>query len=237
MHANRGETRGPDELEIGAALHGARNAADVGEQIDRDRVGETACEDDIGDDHPATRTEDAGDLTKDDRLVGHEVDDAVAGDGVHGRIVDRKRLKPAVPEVDLTVSSLGRIDASPLQHLGGHVDADDPASVADVPRRKEGVDAGARAEVEDRLARHEIEKVDRSPAAKTEVGSLRKLLEVGGLITDLRGRSGRGSAASGRFPGGDPSISLADLVDDLPGVVGKRGLDVVHGALLRGREL
>src|SRR5258705_11908001 len=92
----------------------------------------------------------------------------------------------------------------------GQVDADDPA--------------GARAEVEDRLARHEIEKVDRGPAAETEVGSLRKPLEVGGLITDLRGRSGRGSAPSGRFPGGDPSISLADLVDDLPGVVGKRGL-------------
>ncbi len=89
-------------------------------------------------------------------------------------------------ELDLIGPCLGGVPARQLDHLGGHVDADDAALGAHPPGRQEGVEAAARAEVEHRLAGLEVEMADGGAAAEAEVGRaghrgglLRLIAEVG----------------------------------------------------------
>ncbi|PYT10981.1 MAG: hypothetical protein DMF51_16765, partial [Acidobacteria bacterium] len=64
-----GEAGGLDDREVIGALRGAGDAADVGKQIGRDRLGQGAVEDDVRDHQAPAGAQDADDLTEHDGFV------------------------------------------------------------------------------------------------------------------------------------------------------------------------
>src|SRR6185369_12120589 len=95
-----------------------------GEEVGGDLWREGLFAGDVGDGEAAAGFEDTVDFAEDGRLVGDEVDHAVADDAVHaargqGQLVDRGEM-----ELDVGEALLGGVVAGTLDHLGGHVDAD-----------------------------------------------------------------------------------------------------------------
>src|SRR5690606_8330095 len=107
--------------------------------------------------------------------------------------------------------------------------ADDAPARADRARGEEGVDPGARAEVEDGLAGPKIEAGDRRAATEPEVGLGGHRGELVGAVADAERQRGRGrfrvrrtgAAAAGLLTGGDPAVALAHLRDQRFGFDGE----------------
>jgi hypothetical protein len=74
-----------------------------------------------------------------------------------GRVIrNRQMLQLAKAKFDVPDADLGRVLPRLLEHLMGHVDANDMARGTDLPGRKKAIKAGAAAEVDDDLARLQI---------------------------------------------------------------------------------
>ena len=184
----------------------AGNAADVaparGALLGRERV----VGDDIADADPPAGSKDAGDLAEDRRLVGREVDDAVADHDVDRRRGEGDRLDRAADEFDVVDARVGGIPDGESQHLVGHVDAEGTARGTHTTGREDHVDPAAGAEVEDALTLAELG--DRSGIAAAEAGEERRVgkgIPVRAGVQDFaedRGIDGRGGgAATGRLCG------------------------------------
>ena len=122
--------------------------------------------DDVADADPAARPEDAGDLGEDGRLVGGEVDDAVADDDVDRLGGQRDGLDVALQELDVRRAGLGGVVLGEREHLVGHVEAERAAGRADPLGRQQDVDPAARPEVEHALAGMEVGDRGRVAAAE-----------------------------------------------------------------------
>jgi hypothetical protein len=116
------------------------------------------------------RLQHARDLGEDGRLVGHQVDHAVAGDGVDAPSLDRQPLEPSLPEVDVGHAGLRRRGTRALQHLGRHVHSDHAPRAPHLFRAMRASRPGPGAEVHHGLARLELQVTERHPAAQAEVG-------------------------------------------------------------------
>src|SRR5258706_13812401 len=77
-------------------------------------------------------------------------------------------LDLAQPELDVRVATFRRVCPRPIDHRGRHIDADGPSLRADLARREEDVHAGARSQVEHRLAALRPRQGHGRPAAQTE---------------------------------------------------------------------
>jgi len=85
----------------------------------------------IGNHHPAARPKNAGDLTTHADLVRAEVEHAIADHHVGPPTFDRRLLDIPLAELDVGKSELLRKVTTALDHLGRHVDADDPTLFPD----------------------------------------------------------------------------------------------------------
>ena len=77
------------------------------------------------------------------RLVGRQVDDAVADDDVDRLGRQRERLDVALEELDVRGAGLGGVRLGQRQHLVGHVEAEGAAGRPDPLGREQDVDATA----------------------------------------------------------------------------------------------
>ncbi len=191
--------------EILPGLERSRDAADVELGGLPELRRQLALEDDVGDAEMAARLEDAEDLGEGPALVGDEVEDAVADDDVGGSVVDRQGLDVPEAELDVPEAEAGGVLAGLGDHLGRHVDADDPARLAHDRAGDEDVVARARSEVDDRLPRGEPGVLGRQAAAEAEVGLLDVAVElpVGVLEPgDVLGVIGRGRRVGRRRAAG-----------------------------------
>ena len=77
----------------------------------------------VDDEEPPARPQHAAGLGERERRLGDVVQDEDAGRGVERAVVDRQRLEPAAPQIDVGVAA--QTPARGLQHRRGVVDADD----------------------------------------------------------------------------------------------------------------
>ena len=141
---------------------------------------------DVGNGEPTAGFEHAKRLAEHLFLVGDEVDHAIRDHDVGGVVGDRQMLEFAEAELDVGGADLGRVLARLGQHLVGHVDADDPARVTDLPRRQKTVEAGAAAEIDDGLARlHRGDRL-RVAAAEPEIGAFGNRRQLGLRVAHLQ---------------------------------------------------
>jgi hypothetical protein len=101
---------------------------------------------------PSARLQDPHDLGEDLPFVGAQVDDAVADDHIGPATFDRQILDQALPELDIAVAHRRRRHAGALQHLVGHIDADNLTLDPDLFGGDKAVEAAARPEIDDPLA-------------------------------------------------------------------------------------
>ena len=153
-------------------------------------------------------------------LVGGEVDDAVADDDVDRLGRQRQRLDVALEELDVGRAGLGGVRLGEGQHLVGHVDAERATGRPDPLGGEEDVDAAARAEVEDPLARMEVGDRGRVAAAEgRQDGGVRQLVALERRV-QVRA-DGLGIAATrGALGGADRGVGVVlpdGLVDGLGG--------------------
>ena len=107
---------------------------------------------DVGELQSSARTQHPHDLAKDAVLVGAKVDDAVADDDIGLTVLDRQILDDSPPELDICEAHRRCRRAGALQHLVGHIDADDPTLGSDLFGGDKAVEAAARPKVNDPLA-------------------------------------------------------------------------------------
>ncbi len=140
---------------------------------------------------------------------------------------DGQVLDLAEAELDVGEAVFGSVAAGAIEHVGRHVDADDPARRTDPLRRQEAVEAGPRAEVDDHVAFLERGEGERIAAAEAEVGALRYSLQLGGRVAHRLGDLDRGHrtaaarggrAAAARAAPRYVRIVLANCVLDVVGV-------------------
>src|SRR4030042_1246647 len=131
LDVDRGEARFVDDPDVflGGQRAGDAADADLGDFLELGR--KLALEDDVRDAKPAARLEDAEALGEGQALVGDEVEDAVADDDVGRRVVDGEGFDVAEAELDVLEAAAFGVHAGLVDHLGRHVDANDPARVAD----------------------------------------------------------------------------------------------------------
>mmetsp|Transcript_5415 Transcript_5415/g.13909 ORF Transcript_5415/g.13909 Transcript_5415/m.13909 type:complete len:308 (+) Transcript_5415:243-1166(+) len=141
--------------------------------------GKFVLPEDVGDGDAASGFEDPGHFPVDLGLVGAEVNDAVADDAVDDVVADGEVLDLAEAEAHdvrqvggLLGEGLAVQAPGLLEHLRGHVDADDPALGTHGPGGEEAVDAGARAQVDDDVPLAELGHRQGISAAQTEVRAL-----------------------------------------------------------------
>src|SRR5439155_11133343 len=108
---------------------------------------------DVGHLHPTRRLEHPSDLPVRADLVRNEVDHAVGNDEVGPPVLDGDLLCQALAELDVLDPPLGRTGPGPLEHLPGHVDADDPSLGPDRVRGDQRVEPRAGTNVYDALSR------------------------------------------------------------------------------------
>ena len=96
-------------------------------------------------------------------LVGRQVDDAVRYDDINRVAFKGSVLHLGKMELHIGQAEVSRILTREVYHVRRHIDADDPALLADRLRGDEAVYAAAAAEVHYRLA--EIEVADRGGIA------------------------------------------------------------------------
>src|SRR3981081_4292886 len=129
LHVN--QCSAPDHRLPSCTRQGTGNSTgpqvDVTERALRNRLLDTH----IGDHHPAARPKDAGHLTTSAELVRAKVEHAIADHHVCPTIFDRRLLDIALAELDVVKSELLRQMTAALDHLGRHVDADDPTLFPD----------------------------------------------------------------------------------------------------------
>ena len=89
------------------------------------------------------------------------------------------RFDLAQAEVDIREPDLRRVRLRAVDHLWGHVHADDTSDRTNLSSGEESVKSGATPEVEDAFARSEASDSLRVPAAETQVGAVRHGGEVG----------------------------------------------------------
>ncbi len=205
----------------------ARDAAAEKGMIGRQVGGQRPQVDDVGDREAPARLQHPERLLEHLRLVGHQVDHAVGQDHVRRIVGDRQIFKFSQAEGDVEGADLDGIGPRLGQHLMRHVDTDDVALGADLAGREQAVEAGAAAEVDNRLTRTQGGDRLRVAAAEAEIGAIRHRGQiVGGIAHLLRlafGRGGIGRAAArrraiGDGAGSDATVAGADHVLDLSGV-------------------
>ena len=206
----------PDGLEARPELgerQSARDAADVGAALGALRRRQVVLGDDVGDAHAAARAENPRDLAEHSRLVGSEVDHAVADHHIDRLRGKRNVLDVAADEFDVRDTGLGSISLGERQHLVGHVETDRPAGRPDALRGEEDVDPAAGSEVEDALALMEFGDRDRIAAA--ERGEDRRLRELGAFERGVELRADRlrltGAAPTRVRPIRGSGVSALDL--------------------------
>ena len=164
----------------------ARDAADERATLGSFASREPILGDDVGHAHPTTRSEHAGDLAEDGRLVRGQVDHAVADDDVDRRGGQRDRLDLPADELDVRRPGLGRVPLGQREHLVGHVEPDTLAGRADPLGREQHVDPAAGPQVEDALALAQLRDGGRIAAAERrehrrlrQLGLLERRVEPG----------------------------------------------------------
>jgi hypothetical protein len=123
-------------------------------------------------------------LPVDRSLVGDQVDHAVGEHHVDTRIFDRQPFEVTLAKLDVREAGLLRVGPCLGEHLVGHVDADHASGGPDRARGQEGIEAGARSQVEHDLARLQGGHGERRAAPHAEVGALRNRRGVGRRIAD-----------------------------------------------------
>jgi hypothetical protein len=103
------------------------------------------CSQPPGPEHPVN-------LGEDGVLVGAEIDDPVGDHDVGPGVLHWQGLGEAGAELDEVQAESGGGRRRLLQHLRGHVHADDAAGGPDLRGGEEGVEAGAGADVDDTVA-------------------------------------------------------------------------------------
>ncbi len=106
----------------------------------------------VRDEHAAAGFQDAGDLGEDAILLRREVNHAIGDDPVDRPVLHRELLDEALADLGIVEPRL--CDAGPcaVEHLGGHVDADDAARRADPTGCQQHVQTGPAAEIDDGVA-------------------------------------------------------------------------------------
>src|SRR5215211_8654963 len=104
-----------------------------GPQVDvaQGALGHGTLDADVSDAHAPAGPQDPVDFPVDADLVGAEVDDPVGDDHVGPAVLQGQLLDHALAELHVPQPELIGQPAAAGQHLGGHVDADDPAAGAD----------------------------------------------------------------------------------------------------------
>ncbi len=123
-------------------------------------------------------------------------------------------LDLAEAELDICSPDPRGVVAGFLQHLMGHVDANDPAARTDPVGCEKAIKPGAAAEIDDDLTGlHRGERL-RIAATQAEIGALRHRCQLRfGIADAARGLvRGRGRAAGARIPDGDFGVSAAHHV-------------------------
>ena len=115
----------------------------------------------IGDLDPPAGHEHAKELGEHCVFVGDQINDAVRDDDIEDPVWKRQLLRLGLDELDIRDAHLGGGRSSLGQHLRGHVNAGDVASLADHLRGDERVRAGARPQVKHPLARREATELPR----------------------------------------------------------------------------
>mmetsp|Transcript_8931 Transcript_8931/g.23138 ORF Transcript_8931/g.23138 Transcript_8931/m.23138 type:complete len:332 (+) Transcript_8931:455-1450(+) len=136
-----------------------------------------ACLHDVRDSDAATRPQHAERICHDLLLVRREVDDAVGDYDVHRPIADWDVLDLAQPERHILRLQLARILARAGDHVGSHVHADDGARWADGTPSEERVEASARAQIDDDLARLKPCNLNWVAASEAEVRAVSELAD------------------------------------------------------------
>ena len=172
---------------------GARDAARVRAALGALLGRQAVLGHDVGDAHAAAGPQDAGDLAEHRRLVGRQVDHAVADDDVDRLGRERDGLDVALEELDVGRAGLGGVALGEGEHLVGHVEADRAARGPDPLRGQQHVDAPARTEVEHALALVELGDRDRVAAAERrqhrgvrQLGPLKRGVELRADVLVLR---------------------------------------------------
>jgi hypothetical protein len=175
------------------------------------------------------RPQDARGLAQHPRLVSGEVDDAVGDHDVDGRVGQRDVLDVALDELGVARARIRRVRPGEREHLVGHIRTDRAARRADPLGADEHVGAGARAEVEDGLARVEVGDAGRDAAAERRLDG--RGVCAGGLVAVERGAEDLGAGGVGgaqigvgaarRRAVGSPAATTARAFGD---AVGGRGV-------------
>ena len=142
-------------LETGPELgegEGAGDAARIGAELRAPLRRERVVGDDVGYADPPARPQDAGDLPEDGRLVGGEIDHAIADDHVDRGRGQWNGLDVTSQPLDVRGAGRGCVALSERQHLVGHVQPKGPAARPNASCGEQHVDAPARAQVQDALA-------------------------------------------------------------------------------------
>ena len=139
-----------------AERQGAGDAAHVGPPLGPLVRTQVVVGDDVADPDSAACPEDPGHLPEDRRLVGSQVDHAVADDNVDRLSRQRDRLDLALEELDVGRAGFGRVAPSQGQHLVGHVQAERSTGRPDPAGGQEHVDPAAGAKVQDPVARAQV---------------------------------------------------------------------------------
>ena len=105
-------------------------------------------------------------LAKNQALVLAQVDHAVRQDHVNQSILERQALGLSLAELDVGNTRPDRCLASPLQHGGGHIHANDPTLQTNPLGCQEGVHPAAAANIQDDLTRAQSRHSNRVAAAK-----------------------------------------------------------------------
>src|ERR1700730_15589416 len=101
-----------------------------------------------------------------------------------------------------------------LQHLMGHVDANDPAARTDPLGREKAIEPPATAEIPDNLTGWHRGEPQWIAATEAKIGALRRRCQLRFEIAHAAGGlvRGRGRAAAARPPDGDFGVSAAHHV-------------------------
>ena len=110
------------------------DAADVGAALGALLGAQRVLGDDVADPDPAAGPQHSRDLAEHGRLVGRQVDDAVADDDVDRLRRQRDRLDVALQELHVRRARLGGVALGEREHLVGHVETEGPACRADALR-------------------------------------------------------------------------------------------------------
>ena len=168
---------GRADLDVGQAGGGERraelglgqragDAARVGGHVRARGLVHALVGDHVGDREAPAGAQHARRLGEHALLVAREVDHAVGDHHVHGGVRERDVLEVALDELDVGDARLGRVRPREREHLVGHVEPDRLARRAHAPRADQHVGAGARAEVEHRLALVQVGDRGRHAAAQ-----------------------------------------------------------------------